>query len=234
MSGIIKGLGGWLKNSFIDFPGTVSTVLFFNNCNLSCPYCHNPDFTDAKVSAEELSEEVWSYLDKRKGLIEGVVLSGGEPTIFSSMVHVAENIRNMGYKLKLDTNGLNPNVIELINPDYLALDIKSTVKGYTDYLGATYNDINERLIKSISIVKEMQDNAEIRITVAPEIINEKVIVEIGDLIKGIKRVYLQKISYGDHILSMEFFDKLDKKTDASDLEKYQMILEKSCEHCEIR
>ncbi len=234
MSGIIKGLGGWLKNSFIDFPGTVSTVLFFNRCNLKCPYCHNPDLVSGKISKEHLSEEIWHFLKKRKGVINGVVLSGGEPTVFNSIESTVEKIRELGYKIKLDTNGLMPEMILKIKPDYLALDLKTLHFNYADILKANINSIEEKLFKSIEIVKQMKDNAEIRITAAPGIIDEAAINEISEMIKGVNRVYLQKFSNKNKVLNEAFFYDRAYEINQSDLEKYRGVLLNSCTYCEIR
>lgn len=233
MSGIIKGLGGWLKNSFIDFPGTVSTVLFFNKCNLRCPYCHNPDFIHGNVSLEDLSSEVWEFLEKRKSIIGGVVLTGGEPTIFSSIVDLVDNIRRIDYKIKLDTNGLNPSRVRDVSPDYLALDIKSDFAGYEKHLGALDKELETKIIDSIGIVRKMGKKAEVRITAASDLINRDSVLNISKMIKGVSRVFIQKASINNNILHTDFFTE-KKPVSFNELEEYRQILSEICDHCEIR
>jgi len=181
----IIGVAGLQKNSFIDFPGTVSAVLFFSGCNLRCPYCHNPGIVHAQTKDIMRSEDLWNFLEKRRGILDGVVLSGGEPTLHRCCASVASDIRGLGYSVKLDTNGLLPEKITEIAPNYLALDIKTTPKNYTKFLHATYNDVEDRLTASIAIAKEMKENAEIRITIAPDIITIKIIEELAQILSGI-------------------------------------------------
>lgn len=129
MYGEFKGISGWQKTSFIDYPGTVSTVLFFEGCNLRCPYCHNPDIVLRKNP--QLSwTEIKSHLSSRKGLIEGVVLTGGEPTLHSCLPQIVNELRDDGFLIKIDTNGANPDMIAQCKPDYLALDFKTIPQRY--------------------------------------------------------------------------------------------------------
>ena len=125
MRACITGVAGWHKNSFIDFPGTVAAVLFFSGCNLACPYCHNPDIVKAGTSSLVRPDDIADFLEKRKGLIDGVVLSGGEPTLHACLAEAASFIRSLGYRVKLDTNGLLPDAVAAVKPDYLALDVKT-------------------------------------------------------------------------------------------------------------
>jgi pyruvate formate lyase activating enzyme len=227
-----SGIAGWIKNSFIDFPGTVSTVLFFSGCNLSCPYCHNPAIVQGRSGQSVLLQEVLDFLSKRKGMIEGVVLSGGEPTIHETIVKTAIEIRSLGYKIKLDTNGMLPKKIQEIKPDYLALDVKTTPENYSAVLKATYTNVRERLVESISIVKAMKENAEIRITLAPKIVNDKVIEDIGAMIAGVKKAYLQPLQTKVEILDPAF-NELERISE-KEVQIYRGSLQKFVEKCEIR
>jgi pyruvate formate lyase activating enzyme len=225
-------IAGWAKNSFIDFPGTVSTVLFFSGCNLRCPYCHNPDIVQNK-SPEKISlEDVLEFLVKRKGVIEGVVLSGGEPTIHDELESIACEIRKLNVKTKLDTNGLLPEKIRSIKPDYLALDVKTTPANYSLLLKAPYENVRERLKESIAIVKSMNENAEIRITIAPTVIDNKIVEEIGLMLKGVKKVFLQLMQTRVDLLDPAF--KEMKKIALEEIESYRETLLKFVERCEIR
>lgn len=208
MSGELDlGIAGWLKNSFIDFPGTVSTVLFFGGCNLRCPWCHNPSIVNGESSSVD-AREVFSWLEARKGLVDGVVLSGGEPTLHrEALSQVVATCRSFGYKIKLDTNGLRPGMIDEVNPDYLAMDLKTVPCRY-DLVGWKGNDPTSVLTESLNIVKKMDDCAEVRITVAEPFINESVIDELLPFVEGVHKVFLQPVNLSGELLEP------DKLTDA--------------------
>ena len=134
--------GGFLKNSFIDFPGKISCVVFTYGCNLKCPYCHNPDLIRFKQGkSPEISEySVLSFLEQRMGLIDGVVITGGEPTLQGELAYFAKKVKLLGYSVKMDTNGTRPdilaNLIESDLVDYVAMDIKAPFEKYFRW-GAT-------------------------------------------------------------------------------------------------
>ena len=225
-------IAGWAKNSFIDYPRTVSTVLFFSGCNLRCPYCHNPGIVLSK-SPERISlKEVLDFLVKRKGIIEGVVLSGGEPTIHDELYDIAAEIRKMNLKIKLDTNGMLPEKIQNIKPDYLALDVKTTPKNYNLFLKASFENVKERLLESIEIAKSMDENSEIRITIAPKIIDSKIIEDVAQMVKGVKKVFLQPMQTRVEILDPAFKESAQISMD--EMKEYREILLKFVERCEIR
>ncbi len=202
----LAGLSGFLHNSFIDFPGTVSAVLFFRGCNLRCPYCHNPGMILDAADIADKSDEVWNYLEKRRGLIDGVVITGGEPSLHPNIVStVVPELRKMGYKLKLDSNGLNPEFIEEFKPDYFAMDFKTSPERYCSVLKAQMNNVKERLERSIVIVRSMKQNAEIRITVAPGIFDLEDAAIAAEMLKGVEKVFVQPANLHKDILDPAFF-----------------------------
>lgn len=229
----IKNLAGWIKNSFIDFPGAVSTVLFFSGCNLRCPYCHNYQFVVSPQNIADQSKEIWEYLEKRKKLIDGVVLSGGEPTLQPDLKTIVSEIRKLGLKVKLDTNGLLPEVVGDLNIDYLALDIKTLPSLYPSLLKAQSRDIAYRLQQSLKIVTEMKENAEVRITIAPQMISKENILILNEFLCGVKRIYLQKVDLNKEVLLPSFFDSLKKPT-KSELLDYLHVLNSDGKCCSIR
>ena len=229
----LEGLSGWIKNSFIDFPGTVSTVLFFSGCNLRCPYCHNYSLIAFPDDMSGLSNEVWDFLEKRKEVIEGVVFSGGEPTLHPNIKEIIKEIREIGYKVKLDTNGLLPDMIGEFLPDYLALDVKTDPESYPQYLKAQYDNIETRLRKSLSVVKKMGDNAEVRITVAPKIITRDIILILRNLLEGVRLVYLQPADLTRGVLDQSFFKSLDPVT-KEEIAEFQELLKPVVGSCVIR
>jgi len=181
---------GWQKSSFIDFPGTVSTVLFLCGCNLRCPYCHNPGIVKGEFEPVDFAD-IKEYILKHKNFIEGAVISGGEPAVCHSLEEICDGLRALGLKIKLDTNGLLPEKIIECAPDYLALDIKTSFDKYPELLGAVYSDCAERLRRSIGIVKKMGCKAEIRITAVPGIVDKKDIENLSKELLGVHRIFIQ-------------------------------------------
>lgn len=203
---LYDGIIGWQKTSFIDFPRTVSTVLFFSGCNLRCPYCHNKDIVYNKlpqINAAEIS----SYLEKRKKLIDGIVITGGEPTLHNNLRPLILHLKDMGYQIKVDTNGLQPEVISSILDDinYLAIDVKTSPSSYKNKLKSKYDDCIDRLQKTIKLVNLSNIDFEIRITLAKSIISLDDIITIGKLIENIRgKVYLQQLNKHSETLDMDF------------------------------
>ncbi|MBD3244219.1 MAG: anaerobic ribonucleoside-triphosphate reductase activating protein [Chitinivibrionales bacterium] len=204
MRGAFVGLGGWQKNSFIDYPGTVSTVLFFSGCNLRCPYCHNGRLACGETVDIVDPPAVRAFLEKRRGQIEGVVLSGGEPTIHESAADTAAAARALGYRVKLDTNGLLPDAIERIAPDYLALDLKTRPSFYRTLLRAPFDDVERRLTAALAQVRRMGERAEVRITAAPGLVDMAVVEELSELLEGVSNVYLQPMQQRYPLLDSSF------------------------------
>jgi pyruvate formate lyase activating enzyme len=196
---------GWTKHSFIDFPGTVATVLFFSGCNLACPWCHNPGVVRG-IHPAVSPGDILAYIDKRRDVIEGVVLTGGEPTAHAGLPAFAGELRRRKIAVKLDTNGLLPGSIEQCAPDYLALDIKTHPLRYGE-LGCRFHDAGPRLSRSIDIVKNMGASAEIRITVAHGLIDEQVIASLIPLLTGAGKVFLQPLKNNVELLDPAFSRK---------------------------
>lgn len=224
------GIIGWQKNSFIDYPGTIATVLFFKGCNLRCPWCHNPDIVYSKLPEIDFNL-IEEFIQKRRSVIHGVVLTGGEPTLHKSLEMVAERIRRAGMKIKLDTNGLNPEVIRKITPDYCALDIKTSLDKYSR-IGCKLSNSEKRVLESIEIIRSMGENAEIRITVVEPYINEQVIRETGNAIHGVSKVYLQRFKNRGALVNSDAIGN-QHVTDET-LAKYRDILLENVAGCEIR
>jgi pyruvate formate lyase activating enzyme len=230
--GKLVGLGGWLKNSFIDFPGTVSTVLFFSGCNLRCPYCHNTLLVNRLVDASERSPEFWDFLEARKGITDGVVFTGGEPTLYPYLKEVSAEIRASGLRVKLDTNGLLPEVVDTFQYDYLALDIKTLPARYGPVLGATRGDVERRLRRSLDQVRVMGENAEVRITVAPRIVDRDVARELSGLLEGVKKVVLQPMDQSVELLDPAYDSLAPVAMD--EIREIRATLARAVEQCTIR
>jgi len=185
---------GFLGTSLVDYPGKVASVIFTGGCNLRCPFCYNVDLVDPErlsklpdISLKKVLEE----LRKRKGFIDGVVITGGEPLMHrESIVELAKTIKEeTGLSVKIDTNGQYPEVLKELLPlvDFIALDVKGPSGVYKE-LGGEWEPVEE----CIRILKSSQKDYEIRITAFPPFINEKTIKELKNTLKGAKRIVLQK------------------------------------------
>jgi pyruvate formate lyase activating enzyme len=181
-------IGGLQKFSLIDYPGRISAIVFTQGCNFRCPYCHNPELVDPAQYGPILSEEeVISFLEKRRGKLDAVTLTGGEPTLQPDLDRFLEVIKGMGYLTKIDTNGSNPDVLEsLIHGrlvDYLAMDVKGPLQKYGQIAGTKVQ--TQKIRKSIALITASGIEHEFRTTVVrSQIVNEDLIAIAGLLKKG--------------------------------------------------
>ena len=182
------------KFSLLDYDEKVSVVLFSPTCNFRCPFCHNGESV-LNSSTPIPFGEILEFLKSRVGLIDAVVFTGGEPTLMAELKNRIKQVKNLGFLIKLDTNGTHPNILEdLINDgllDYVAMDIKNSEKMYAETAGCPSVNI-ENIKKSIKILKNSGVNYEFRTTLVKEFHNEESIREMRDLVKGAKKIYLQK------------------------------------------
>ncbi len=188
-------IGGFQKVSLIDYPGKISAVVFTQGCNFRCPFCHNPELVDPERFANRILEpEILAFLEKRKGRLDAVVITGGEPTLQSELIPFTIHLKAMGYLIKLDTNGALPDVLEnmlgrrLI--DYLAMDIKAPLERYGE-ITKTNTDV-ERIRRSISLIMGSGVDYEFRTTAVRSLLGLQELEAIGRLIPGAKRFVLQK------------------------------------------
>lgn len=189
----IKGIE---KVSLIDYPGKVCSVVFLGGCNLRCPYCHNSDLISYSRSDNEMRiQELLSFLRKRKGLIEGVTISGGEPLSTNGIVRLAAEAKNIGLSVKLDTNGFYPDKTESLIKrrliDYVAMDIKNCKEKYVETVGNKNIDIS-KIDRSIDIIRGSDIEYEFRTTVCRELHKAEDIENILQWIEGSKVYILQQ------------------------------------------
>jgi len=173
-------IGGLQKTSLIDFPGHICATIFLTGCNWRCQYCHNRQLAEG-ITEDIPIESVLAYLEKRKGLIQGVCISGGEPTL--SDLSFLKDLKNLGLKIKLDTNGSNPDVVEKILPllDYIAVDLKAPLNYKYELITQKKVDINS-LKRTIAIAKTIPH--EFRTTIQPDLLVPTDIVEIARITQG--------------------------------------------------
>jgi len=188
-------IGGLQKVSLTDYPGKISAIVFTQGCNFRCPYCHNPELVDPELYQECLpEEEFFSYLEKRKGKIEAVTITGGEPTIQNDLIPFIMRVKAMERLIKIDTNGSKPEVLEeLIRRnlvDYLAMDIKAPLEKYA---AITRTPVNGKAIRqSIMLIMNSGIDYEFRTTVVKSQIKEADILAMGRLIKNASLYSLQR------------------------------------------
>lgn len=191
---------GMEKMSLVDYDGFVSATLFTGGCNFLCPFCHNsPLVIDVKSQGELNQSEVLSYLKKRFGLLDGVCVSGGEPTLNKDLPEFIEKIKKIGYKVKLDTNGTNPEMLKsLFNDgliDYCAMDIKNDKASYASIIGFNSYDTS-KVEKSVDFLINSNFSYEFRTTLINAFHDYNNVKNIGEWIKGANKYFLQK--FVDH------------------------------------
>ncbi|MBU1167122.1 anaerobic ribonucleoside-triphosphate reductase activating protein [Patescibacteria group bacterium] len=190
-------LGGFQKSSLIDYPGKVSSIVFTKGCNFRCFYCYNKELWENNGHSEVDEQDVLDYLDKRRGMIDALVITGGEPTLQPDLLDFMAQVKAKGYLVKLDSNGAKPEIIrEALKKnlvDYLAMDIKASLEKYED---VTKVNINQDHIKeSIEILKSSGKPYEFRTTFCTPILGEEDIARIGQLLGKCKQYILQPCHY---------------------------------------
>lgn len=222
------------KLSLVDYDGKVSCTLFTSGCNFRCSFCHNGDLvvnTQNNVPIDD--EEIFYYLEKRKKQLDAVVITGGEPTLMVNLEENIQKIKQLGYLVKLDTNGSNYECLKkLIDKglvDYVAMDIKNSIDDYFNIIGVSNQNLLENVKKSIELLKQNVIDYEFRTTLVNEFHNEKNIEEIGKLLQGAKKIYLQKFVNREGCISQGLSEVEIKKA----LE-FKCILEKYLQNVYLR
>ncbi|MCA9398338.1 MAG: anaerobic ribonucleoside-triphosphate reductase activating protein [Candidatus Omnitrophica bacterium] len=187
-------IGGLQKCSLIDYPGKVSCVIFTQGCNFRCPYCHNRELVLPEHFKETIPEEdVLTLLTKRREYLEGVVITGGEPTEQEDLLQFMDKIKSMGYFLKLDTNGSRPHIIRAVIQsglaDYVAMDIKTSLEKYQKAIGVNFPV--ELIQESIELIQGLGIQYEFRTTVVRPFCEFEDIRQISALMKDKERYRLQ-------------------------------------------
>jgi pyruvate formate lyase activating enzyme len=190
-------IGGLQKLTLIDYPGKVAVTLFALGCDFRCPWCQNPELVDPKKTKKQprIKEEVFfNFLKSRQGLLDGVCLTGGEPTIQPALIDFIRKIKQEGFLVKLDTNGSQPAILEKLFQqgllDFVAMDIKSSLERYSEATGqpVELKDIQ----KSIDLIKQSKIDYEFRTTAVPGLIDQIEIKKIGQWLQGAKCFALQQ------------------------------------------
>lgn len=189
-------LKGWARTSLIDFQDHIATVLFTGGCNFRCPICHNCDLVLRPGELPDLSEaEVWAFLARRRGLVDGVVITGGEPTLQPDLIPFLRRLREQGLDIKLDTNGYRPDVLERLLSaglvDYVAMDVKAPPEKYPLLAGRA--DVDVALVqRSIGLLRDSGVLYEFRTTVVPGLLDMGDVEAIARWVAGAWRYVLQQ------------------------------------------
>jgi len=230
-------IGGLQKVSLIDFSPNISCVVFTIGCNFRCPYCHNPQLVlTGKKPALQIGENaLFEFLEKRKKYLDGVVITGGEPTLQADLADFICRIKDMGFQVKLDTNGSNPSKIEeLIDKnllDFIAMDIKTDPERYKKDVKALCNP--EEIFSSIEIIKKSGLAHEFRTTCVKPMISLDTIRKIAGLVKGADQYALQA-AHSDNVLDPSFFYQKNRICGKEEMETFKKILDSSVRSCIIR
>jgi pyruvate formate lyase activating enzyme len=187
-------IGGLQRISLIDYPGKICAIIFTQGCNFRCPYCHNPELVDPRQYGPAVKEgDVLSFLEKRKGKLEAVTVTGGEPVIQKNLDGFLEKIKNMGYLIKVDTNGSKPEVLEKVIQkklvDYLAMDIKGPLERYAQIASVKVD--TSQISRSIELITSSGIEYEFRTTVVRSQLPLKELVSVAKLIKNARLYVLQ-------------------------------------------
>lgn len=226
-------IAGLQKLSLVDYPGSIVAVVFTQGCNFRCGYCQNPELVtfDSKINFSE--EELFEFLELRKKVLDGVVITGGEPAIHKDLPSLVKKIKAIGLAVKLDTNGAEPDRLEALIKegllDYVAIDIKTSLKKYG--LVTDMPEASELVLKSIKLVMASAIPYEFRTTCVPGILEEKDLHAIGEMVKGAKKYVLQQ--FRPQITYKREFSEIKPYT-AQELRHFGEALKEYVEKVEVR
>lgn len=223
---------GFEKLSMVDFPGHLCCTVFTGGCNFKCPFCQNSDLVKMQNLREINQDEIFSYLSKRKGVIDSLCISGGEPTIYPDLEQFIVKIKSLGFLVKLDTNGTNyemlKRLIENNLVDYVAMDIKNSLSAYGETAGTNFVDL-ENIKKSVELLKRNLVDYEFRTTLVKQFHSTSTITEMANWLDGAKRIFLQHFVDNGTCLQ-KGLNEVEKQ----DAEKFLDILKNRVNYVELR
>ena len=224
---------GFQTLTLLDYPGVVACTVFLGHCNFRCPFCQNGNLVLHPEREPLIDEEtVFSHLEKRKGLLDGVCITGGEPTLESELPDFLGKVREMGYRIKLDTNGYRPEVLKSLVEaglvDYVAMDIKNSPDRYGETAGLTDLDVL-RIQESVEFLMRGAVDYEFRTTVARELHGRAEFERIGKWLAGCRKYCLQNYRESEFVLQPVFSGYSREQ-----LERFRELLLRSIGQVEIR
>ncbi len=222
-------IGGLQKLTLIDYPGKISCTVFTVGCNFDCAFCHNPELVDPnKIKNQPIISEkdFFEFLGTRQGVLEGVCITGGEPTLQPDLPDFIGRIKELGFSVKLDTNGSNPDVLKnLFNKnmiDYIAMDVKEPLQA---------SSFKIQVSRSIEIIKNSGLDYEFRTTVVPSLHSKEDIIKIAQELSPAKKYFLQQF-YPSKTLNPDF--QKEKFYPIEELKELCQAIKPYFEHCELR
>ncbi|MBR5926219.1 MAG: anaerobic ribonucleoside-triphosphate reductase activating protein [Firmicutes bacterium] len=225
-------INGLQKLTLLDYPGRTACTVFLAGCDMRCPFCHNSELISGNAPVELTDTDLLEFLKKRKGLLDGVAFTGGEPTLRRELPDLMKKIKDMGYSVKLDTNGNHPDMLKHILDnglaDYVAMDIKNSPERYAQTIGLDSFDM-EPVYKSIELLLSSGIDFEFRTTVVDQLHDEESFTKIGPMIEGAPRYFLQPFTDRDSVIFSGFTPPQKEK-----LEKYASIVSPFVGSVEIR
>ena len=200
-------IGGFQKLTLVDFPGKVAAIVFVQGCNFRCGYCHNPELVLPQSFQEPLLPEmVLDYLKNRRGKLEGIVITGGEPTLQKGLVDFIAQIKKMGFAVKLDTNGSHPEVLlslfESNLIDYIAMDVKSSLAKYSQVVGTPCE--TAKIVESIDLIIKSGIPYQLRTTLVKEFCSKEDLCDMQFLVKEADHYLLQPFTPSRKIIDPQF------------------------------
>ena len=223
---------GLQKTTLLDYPGKLASIIFTGGCNMNCPFCHNSELITLPKEGRIFEEEVLFHLQKRRSTLEGLVITGGECTLQKDLKDFCRKVKDLGYLIKIDTNGTAPQVIKDLVADglidYVAMDIKNSKEKYKVTCGLEKLDLN-KIQETIDFLMAQNVDYEFRTTVIPKFHNKKDMEEIGVWLRGAKALYLQAFKTSDAVR-----DKSLTEPNKEDLLSYQSILSEHLDTVLIR
>lgn len=227
-------IAGLQKLTLLDYPGKIASIVFTQGCNFACGYCHNPEMipviNDQKPEYQQ--KNVLDFLRSRRGLIDGVVITGGEPTLQPDLLEFLEEVRKLDFLIKLDTNGSRPGILRQIMKrglaDYFAMDVKATQEKYRDLVK---NDVAEKILESIELIRDSGVDYEFRSTILPHCHGEEDIHAMGMMVRGCKRWYLQSFRT---VKTLQRSFQQHKSFTSDELQHLQAIAKRYAQSVEVR
>jgi pyruvate formate lyase activating enzyme len=228
-------IAGLQKNSLIDYPGKISAVVFISGCNFACPFCHNPELARGAYPQRIALDELLVFLDRRKNLLDGVVITGGEPTIWPHLASLCRAIKGLNLEIKLDTNGSLPEILSQVMTeelvDYVAMDIKTNLENYGPPL--CRRSIGSKIRQSIGILMDGAVDYEFRTTCVPPFVDETKLKRIALEIANARRYVLQPFRPLT-VLDRNFFAHHPTAVSAGQMERFKAAVSDLVPSCRIR
>lgn len=224
---------GFQKMTVLDYPGHIACTAFTGGCNLRCPFCHNASLVTELVSSATIEEaEILSFLEKRKGLLDGIAITGGEPLLHPDIPAFIKEVKALGFSVKLDTNGCYPAVLkQLVEEklvDYVAVDIKNCPEKYAETVGVPDFDLAP-VLETVAYLKTDPVEYEFRTTVVKEFHTEEDMRKIADWIAGTQHYFLQNFTDSGNLIGTDMHEA-GKET----MQRFLTVVREKIPHAEIR